>query len=85
MKYPREGWKCFRIEEIDRDDNVNILDTPHTSLEKVIVNKMDCLTSEDEEDLKACLEDLDRQEIIPEKEACFEILENEALPEKKEG
>ena len=83
MKYPREGWKCFKIEEIDRDDNVNILDTPHTSLEKAIVNKMDCLTSEEEEDLKACLEDLDRQEVIPEKEACFEILEKEALPEKR--
>ena len=29
IKYPREGWKCFKIEEIDKEDNVNILE-PHT-------------------------------------------------------
>ena len=35
------------------------------------------------EDLKACLEDLDRQESIPEGEARFETLEKEVSSEKK--
>ena len=82
MKYPQEGWKCFRMEEIDKED-VSILETPQTSLEKAMVNALDCLTSEEEEDMKACLEDLDQKDNIPEGEAKFETLEKEALSEKK--
>jgi len=46
------------MEEIDKED-VSILETPQSSLGKAMVNALDCLTSEEEEDLKACLEDLD--------------------------
>ena len=48
-----------------------------------MVNKVDCLTSEEEEDLKACLEDLDREDSIPEGEASFEELKSETPSEKK--
>jgi len=48
-----------------------------------MVNALDCLTSEEKEDLKACLEDLDRQDSIPEGEARFETLEKEVPSEKK--
>ena len=48
-----------------------------------MVNALDCLTSEEEEDLKACLEDLDRQDSIPEGEAKFEKLEEKVPSEKK--
>ena len=48
-----------------------------------MVNALDCLTSEEEKDLKACLEDLDRQDSIPEEEARFETLEKEVSSEKK--
>jgi len=82
MKYPQEGWKCFRMEEIDKED-VSILKIPQTLLEKAMVNALDCLTSEEEKDLKACLEDLDQQDNIPEGEAKFETLEKEAPSEKK--
>jgi len=82
MKYPQEGWKCFRVEEIDKED-VSILKTPQTLLEKAMVNVLDCLTSEEEEDLKAFLEDLDRQDSIPEGEADFETLKKEVPSEKK--
>ncbi|XP_025979784.1 uncharacterized protein LOC114370475 [Glycine soja] len=82
MKYLQEGWKCFRVEEIDKED-VSILETPQSSLEKAMVNALDCLTSEEEKDLKACLEDLDRQDSIPEGEAKFETLEEKVPSEKK--
>ena len=48
-----------------------------------MVNALDCLTSEEEKDLKACLEDLDRQDSIPEGEAKFETLEEKVPSEKK--
>ena len=70
------------MEEIDKED-VSILETPQSSLEKIMVNALDYLTSEEEEDLKACLEDLDRQDNIPEGEARFETLEKEVPSEKK--
>ena len=50
---------------------------------KAMVNALDCLTSEEEKDLKACLEDLDRQDSIPEGEAKFEKLEEKVPSEKK--
>ena len=58
MKYLQEGWKCFRMEEIGKED-VSILETPQTLLEKAMVNALDCLTNEEEKDLKGCLENLD--------------------------
>ena len=70
------------MEEIDKED-VSILETPQTSLEKAMVNALDCLTSEEEEDLKACLEDLDWKKSILEGEADFETLKKEAPSEKK--
>ena len=30
MKYPKESWKCFKVEEIDKED-VSTLETPQTS------------------------------------------------------
>ena len=61
------------MEEIDEED-VSALEVPQTSLEKAMMNALDYLTSEEEEDLKACLEDLDRAENIREEEARFEEL-----------
>ena len=49
----------------------------------VIVNKVDCLTSEEEEDLKACLEDLDRQDSITDEETSFEELKSKTPSKKK--
>ncbi|XP_006574056.1 uncharacterized protein LOC114413911 [Glycine soja] len=38
------------------------VDNQKTSLEKALVNAVDCLTSKEEEDLRACLEDLDQED-----------------------
>ena len=51
------------MEEIDKED-VGALQTTQTSLEKALINVVDCLTSEEEKDLRACLEDLDHEENI---------------------
>ena len=41
-------------------------------MEKALINVVDCLTSEEEKDLRACLEDLDHEGNIPvgEDQAC---------------
>ena len=39
------------MEGIHKED-VSILETPQSSLEKAMVNALDCLTSEEEKDLK---------------------------------
>ena len=70
------------MEEIDKED-VSALETAQTSLERAMVNAIDCLTNEEEEDLKACLEDLDRQDNIPEEEASFEELKSKTPSKKK--
>ncbi|XP_028215145.1 uncharacterized protein LOC114397254 [Glycine soja] len=67
-----------------RNGNLELsIDNQKTLLERALVNKVDCLTSEEEEDLKACLEDLDREDSIPEGEASFEELKSETPSEKK--
>ena len=52
------------MEEVDKED-VNALSTTQTSLEKTLINVIDCLTNEDENDLRACMKDLDIEENIP--------------------
>ena len=63
IKYLGEDRRCFKVEEVDKEDIV-ALQTTQTSLEKALINVVDCLTSEEEKDLRACLEDLDREENI---------------------
>ena len=58
IKYLEENRKCFKVEEVDKE-NISALATPQTSLERALVNVVNCLTSEEEKGLKACLEDLD--------------------------
>ena len=56
-------WRTFKVEEVDKE-NVSALSIAQTSLEKALINVVDCLTSEKEKDLRACLEDLDHEENI---------------------
>jgi len=57
IKYPRKDRRCFKVEEVNKGD-VGALQTTQTSLEKALINVVDCLTRED---LRACLEDLDHE------------------------
>ena len=74
-------WRRMKA-QVEKDEGQEA-ETPQSSLEKAMVNALDCLTSEEEKDLKACLEDLDRQDSIPEGEAKFETLEEKVPSEKK--
>ncbi|XP_006584380.1 uncharacterized protein LOC114420627 [Glycine soja] len=81
IKYTKEDMRCFKAEEVDKED-VNTLQTTQTSLEKALINVVDCLTSEEEKDLRACLEDLDREENIPIGGTSFEELKSGSPFEK---
>ena len=47
-----------------------------------MINVVDCLTSEEEKDLRACLEDLDHEENIPAWGTNFEELKSDSASEK---
>ena len=64
IKYPVEDRWCFKVKEVDKED-VGVIQTTQTSLEKALINVVDCLTSEEEKDLRACLEDLDQEKNMP--------------------
>jgi len=81
IKYPEEDSRSFKVEEIDKED-VGALQTTQTSLEKALINVVDCLTNEEEKDLRACLEDLDHEENILVGGAIFEELKNGSPSEK---
>ena len=82
MKYPKENWKCFKVEEVNEED-VSALEMPQTSLERAMVNMGDCLTREEEEDLRACLEDMDQEDNTVERGTSFEELTSEKPSEEK--
>ena len=48
IKYPKEEKKCFKVEEVDKED-ISTLATTQTSLEKALINVVVCLTSEEED------------------------------------
>ena len=81
IKHPEEDRRCFKVDEVDKED-IGALSTTQTSLEKALVNVVDCLTSEEEKDLRACLEDLDCEENIPVWGTSFEELKRGSPSEK---
>lgn len=54
----------------------------HSPLEKALMNAIDCLTKEEERDLKAYLEVLDKLKVIPLGECVFEELKKNPTIEK---
>ncbi|XP_028214897.1 uncharacterized protein LOC114396934 [Glycine soja] len=81
MKYPKEYKRCFKVEEVDKED-IDALQTTQTSLEKALINVVDCLTSVEEKDLRSYLKDLDHEEDILVGGTSFEELKN-GSPSKK--
>ena len=69
------------MEEVDKED-VGALQTTQTSLVKALINVVDCLTNEEDKDLRAFLEDLDREENIPTGGTSFEELKSGSPSEK---
>ena len=54
----------------------------HSPLEKALINVVDCLTNEEEKDLRDWLEDLDQLKEIPLGEHAFEDLKKDSPTEK---
>ena len=69
------------MEEVDKED-VGILQTTQTSLDKALINVVDCLPSEEKKDLRSCLEDLDHEGNIPAEGTNYEELKSRNPSEK---
>ena len=65
IKCRGEDKRCFKV-EVDKED-IGILQTTQTSLNKVMINVVDCLPSEKEKDLRSCLKDQNHEGNIPAK------------------
>ena len=60
IKHPSDSKTCFKVESIDQEVDLTMQHLAiHSPLEKALINVVDCLTNEEENDLRECLEDLD--------------------------
>ncbi|KAL5128814.1 hypothetical protein HKD37_14G040992 [Glycine soja] len=81
IKCPGEDRRCFKVEEVNKED-VCILQTTQTSLDKALINVVGCLPNEKEKDLRSCLEDLDHEGNIPTEGTSCEELKSRNPSEK---
>ena len=75
---------CFKVEAFEQEvDHAMQHLTTHSPLEKALIYALDCLTNDEEKDLEACLEDLERLKEIHEGEDTIEALKEDIPPEKR--
>ena len=66
IKHHSDNKACFKVETTEQEANIVVQSlTSHSPLERALINAIDCLTKKKEKDLRACLEDLDRLQVIP--------------------
>jgi len=66
IKHPSDNKAFFKVETTEQEANIVVQSlTFHSPLERALTNAIDCLANEEEKDLRACLEDLDRLKEIP--------------------
>ena len=83
INHPNNNKACFKVETIEQEANIVVQSlTFHSPLERALINAIDCLTKEEEKDLRACLEDLDRSKAIPSREYAFEELKKDTTTKK---
>ena len=83
IKHPSNNKACFKVETVEQEANIVVQSlTFHSPLERALINAIDCLTKEEEKDLRACLEDLDRSKAIPSREYAFEELKKDTTTKK---
>jgi len=79
IRHPSDTKTCFKVEAIEREVDLAMQHlTIHSQLEKSFINAVDYLTNEEENDLRACLEDLDRLKEISSGEYAFEELKKDS-------
>jgi len=78
IKHPSDSKTCFKVEAVEQEaDLIMQRVTIHSPLEKALMNDIDCLTNEEEKDLGACLEGLDKLKETPLGEYAFEELKKD--------
>ena len=56
IKHPNDNKPCFKVEAIEQEVDLAVQHlTTHSSLEKTLINAVECLTNEEEKDLEASL------------------------------
>ena len=84
IKHPNNNKSCFKVEAFEQEvDHAMQHLTTHSPLEKALIYALDCLTNDEEKDLEACLEDLERLKEIHEGEDTIEALKEDIPPEKR--
>jgi len=66
IKHPSDSKTCFKVEAVEQEADLVVQRfTIHSPFEKALMNAIDFLTNEEDQDLRACLEDLDRLKEFP--------------------
>ena len=83
IKNPNDCKTCFKVEAVEQGADYAVqCFTIHSLLEKALMNAIECLTNDEEKDLRAFLEYLDRLKEIPSQEYAFEELKKDSTLEK---
>ena len=84
IKHLNDHKACFKVEAVEQEVAMVVQSmTSHSPLEKALINVVDCLTKEEEKDLRNCLEDLDGLKVTPSEEGPFEELKKTSLQRKQ--
>ena len=83
IKHPNDHKACFKVEAVEQEVAMVVQNmTSHSPLEKALINVVDCLTKEEEKDLRNCLEDSDSLKVNPSEGGPFEELKKDFTTEK---
>ena len=83
IKHPNNHRACFKVVAIEHEVAIVVQGmTSQSPLEKALTNVVDCLTKEEEKDLRKCLEELDGLKVRPSKDCIFEELKKDPPAEK---
>jgi len=83
MKHPNDIKACFDLYKVEQE--IEIVATAmalHSSLEKVLINHVECLTKEEEHEVQTCIKELDGAGENFEGHSTFEELKNGGQIEK---
>ena len=73
IKHPNDHRACFKVEAVEHEVAMVVQSMTYPSpFEKALINVVDCLTKEEEKELRNCLEKLDGLKVSPSKEGPFE-------------
>ncbi|XP_028184674.1 uncharacterized protein LOC114371421 [Glycine soja] len=83
IKHPNDHRACLRVEAVKHGVAMVVQGmTSQSLLEKALINAVDCLTKEEEKDLRKFLEELDGLKVSPSEEYSFEELKKDPHAQK---